>query len=64
MTKADRARNLVVFTDLDGSLLDERTYAWAPAREARMGTTASATRRARHREEGLSIVSRGEGAMH
>jgi len=34
MTKTGRSRNLVVFTDLDGSLLDERTYAWAPAREA------------------------------
>ena len=32
MTSADASANLVVFTDLDGSLLDERTYAWAPAR--------------------------------
>ena len=34
MTTADRAGTLVVFTDLDGSLLDERTYEWAPARAA------------------------------
>jgi len=34
MTNADGSGPLLVFTDLDGSLLDERTYGWAPAREA------------------------------
>ena len=34
MTLADAPARIVVFTDLDGCLLDEQTYSWAPAREA------------------------------
>ncbi len=34
MTVAGASAALVVFTDLDGCLLDERTYSWAAAREA------------------------------
>jgi len=34
MSLAGVPAGLVVFTDLDGCLLDEQTYSWAPAREA------------------------------
>ena len=34
MTGTDASTDLVVFTDLDGCLLDERTYSFGPAREA------------------------------
>jgi mannosyl-3-phosphoglycerate phosphatase len=29
-----RGRNLIIFTDLDGTLLDYKTYSWKPARSA------------------------------
>jgi len=40
MTPSAAPASLVVFTDLDGSLLDEQTYSWAPAQEALEGLSA------------------------
>ena len=40
MTPSGAPAGLVVFTDLDGSLLDEQTYSWAPAQEALEGLRA------------------------